>query len=209
MKVEWRKVMKEELDTFKDDFNKDLKKDIVEMKNSFNISLEDMEKKNLDMQIELTATKNKLNGCQIQVSELVAIMSRQDQMIAECKNQIDLLRAKVSQACIFIQGLVIRKDDDCVVKVKDFFQMQLKIEEEIKVRSAIKIGGDQHLVKVELKNSCDKGIIFCHVKHLKGVVNEFDRKYRIESDLPPKMKEQKKEKDKLGWITPHSMLEIN
>ena len=174
----------------------ELKADIVQVKLDKEAIKEDLVKIELEqvtMKTDLTKTKEQLNGCKVQISDLIGIVTRQDQIIKECKSQIEELKMSVSNANLIIQGIIVKKDQPYREAVNQFFQNQMKIQEDINIEFVTRKGkGKNAPLLVRLKDTSQKGVIFSHVKNLKDITNELDKPYCIDNDLPPATRERRR-----------------
>ena len=123
----------------------DLKTDMMEEIKSIKESKEETKKK-IDSMVtakvneELMKTKAELRGCQLQINELTSVTIRQEQMIAECKNEIESLQMYVSRKNLLIKGVVVSHNQTCKDAISNFFKEKLKIEEEIPIKKAYRLG---------------------------------------------------------------------
>ena len=142
VKEEWNKEFKQTIESSIAKLQTEWKDGLIELKNKkkeIDTSIAAMEKSHEDLKTELNTTKEQLNGCKIQVSELISIVSRQDQIIQECQNHIEDLRIDKGDKNLIIQGLTIPKSVSCKEVVKAFFNDKLKMgEDSVPIHSAFK-----------------------------------------------------------------------
>ena len=179
------------METFKQDLRQDfadLKNDLSTEKQTFMTEVNDRITK---VSGDVTSANGKVNGCVVQVKDLQDVVIRQDQIIHECVARIDKLEKRSMNSNILIKGLVKKKDVSWRTTVGKFFMEILKVGE-INILDAFKIGKYPNSpVLVTLTDGKDKSKIFAKAKDLGDVVNEFDKPYRIDEQLPPAIREKK------------------
>ena len=146
--------------------------------------------KNSKIESNLLATDTQITVCKKHVEELEGVAMRQDQIIRECKREIQQLQLQASKLNLFIYGLIKQDKENCKDVVKNFFKDVLKIDTDISIKSAYRKGkGKQGPVFVMLSNVADKSKIYSNVKKLKDATNSLGKAYRIEDDLPSEIRE--------------------
>ena len=165
----------------------EIKTDVADLKRSK--CDHDISKKALDTLVKSdteSSTKIKL---------LSAIVIRQDARIMQLESALEAIQRNFRRPNLFIDGLTERHGDvlkDRIEQVQEFFKEKMEIQEEIKVKKAFWIGSSKNrLMKVELVNSDDKGLIFAHASNLKGKRNARRRLYFINDDLSEAEREQR------------------
>ena len=93
-----------------------------------------------------------------------------------------------------ISGLDEEDDEDVTATtqlVTEFFSQTMKVEENIDIKSANRIGkANPRTILVRLQNVKDKGAIFKKVSNLKEVRKSKDGPYYINNQLPPCLQER-------------------
>ena len=127
-----------------------------------------------------------------QVSALTNVCVRQEHELKDISRKVLAMEMCENRAYLLIYGIGVTQYEDVKGTVKDFFKRKLKIEREIPIANAYKLGktGNFRPIKVILQQPQDKGTIFKHVKNLKGLKNEMDKPYRIDDDLPANLQEE-------------------
>ena len=154
---------------------------IASVKTDCLTALECRIKKTEDAQVEtnkeVTKVKEKISNQELQITEIQAVIIRQDQIISECKNQIEELQGFTKRKNIIISGLKL-KEGNAIGQVQEFFKNILNLTREIPILDAFHLSSSQYSpVKVVLRNPKDKSVIFKNANKLKGKKNEDDRFY--------------------------------
>ena len=129
--------------------------------------------------------KTDLKTCRLQLTEAIGAVSRQDQIIGECKERIEVLQSKLDRKELRISGIKETKDEKCTDVVKSFFKKYLGID--VDIEDAFRVGSYKpRVLVVELSHARDKSKIFSNTKKLKDVVNKFDKPFRVFDQLSQK-----------------------
>lgn len=125
---------------------------------------------------------------------LVGIMSHQNEEIAGLKKVLSNMAVRSMRHNIIISGLVEQKNENITWSVLEFFKSKLKIEENIAIVSAYRIGnGAERSIVVELAKLEDKAKIYHSVSKLKGVKNSNGKSYFISDQLPEVYAERRRQ----------------
>ena len=80
-----------------------------------------------------------------------------------------------------------KKEENCVTTVNSFFKEKLKIEEDVGVCEAYRVGrGKSRTMMVKLDNPRKKGFMFANVKNLKDVTNDEGKYFQIREQFTAK-----------------------
>ena len=135
-----------------------------------------------------------------QVSKLADAVAFQRHVITELCNKTDVHELDKYKPNLIIQGLPEKKEENCMTEVKEFFKEKLNLVHDIQIKYAYRIGNGKHRpIKVSLVHQTDKGVIYSHAKNLKGKTNRNGKGYKIDDDLPPKLREQKNKSRHFMW----------
>ena len=120
-----------------------------------------------------------------QIKTLKDLAIKQELKINELCNQITSMQAQLKKQKIIINDILEKKDENPIQVAKNFFKNQLKIDQEIKIKDAYRMGtGEQRALMIILHNPRDKSRIFGKVGNLKDAKNAKSRSYNISDDLP-------------------------
>ena len=129
---EWRKAL--------DDMKKGIEDDITKVKTDLNAEIDILRTEKNKVAQDSNTMRTELKTTQLQLNEVIGTVIRQRHEIDECKDKIEMLQEKLDQDVLKITGLVETKDENCVERVKRFFKNILKIEKEIGIRDAYRLG---------------------------------------------------------------------
>ena len=147
---------------------------------------------------DLTTTNFKVQLCQEEIEMLKGTVIRQEQIIAECKAEIETLQVNQMRSNLIIKGIVQSEKENCKELVKNFFKEKLEITEEIKICSANRMGkGKKAPMFVKLMDDDDKPKIFSKVKLLADLKNEYQAAYSVDEQLPGRTREKRRRKRNL------------
>ena len=146
---------------------------------------------------KLSKTSSEIELLKDQVRMLQGVTQRQNQSMGLMKIKSDSTHYRSMKDELFISGLEEEGEGESEVTtaelVTGFFTQTMKITEPIVISEAKRVGkASPKTVSVKLKNSQDKGVIFKHVKNLKGVRNNRDGEYYINNSLPPEQQERRR-----------------
>ena len=154
--------------------------------------------------ISAEKVKTNVNANTVRLNKLVDVIQRQDHLISELTDKVEYLQHSQVSPNLVIHGVTEKADENCVETAKDFFKTSMGIEQEIKVKTAYRIGKSKNKpLLIVLKQASSKGIIYKHVKNLKGKTNEYEKAYRIEDQLPPRKAEEQRKVRHLMWRNKH------
>ena len=152
-------------------------------------------------QMQATATVSEQK-----MEKMVDTMLYQKQIIDELVNKVDMLENEKTKPNIIIQGILETKGENTVNKVKEFFKKELELVHDVAVKAAFRLGkGKKRPIKVMLKNTGDKGLIYTNAKKLQEKKNSKGGGYRIEDELPPKQRETRKKHRNIAWRNKNSV----
>ena len=152
------------------------------------------------MKIEAAEAKSKksLHFCVSELQEIatnnfkvIQATIKQDQDIETLKKQMQTCEIKLQKGTLSITGIKKEEGEDITQKVLEFLKNKMKITQEIKIRTAYRLS--KYKVAFQVLDPNKLGLIFGHVKNLKGIKNEDDRFYKLEEILPD---HQTREKNK-------------
>ena len=158
---------------------------------------------------KINASDNKVAACEKKVLDLddktkltTKAVIRHDKDISNNAKSVNRLQLSAMKSCLLISGIKEEKGEKCDTKVQNFFKELLKINTEIPIVIAHRLGrikdNGYRLMKVTLADSKDKGIVYKHSKNLKGVTNDKGENYYINDQLPDIQTElQRKHKDRI------------
>ena len=148
---------------------------------------------------ELNDALQRLQSCEDRIKLLSKIIVKQDEMIKSLKKRVVKNEAKAIKSNLIVSGLIEDKTENAMQKVGDFFKEALKIEMTIEIKSAHRMGKavktENRNLLVELVNVTDKGVIFKHVKNLKG--KEQYKEVYINDHLPEELAEEQRRKKQI------------
>ena len=128
------------------------------------------------------------------------IVMRQDQIIQECKEQIEELQTARIRHNFVIKGIIVGEDMTIETAISNFFKKVLKIKQTIELEDAYKLGKSKNpLILIKLAKHKDIGVIFKNIKHLKNVVNSNNKPYRIDEQMIPRCRATRNRHKKLMY----------
>ena len=139
--------------------------------------------------------KNKLD----RFADMIAYQGHLLEELGGKANSNDLEKCKPN---LIIQGIPEKKEENCATEVKEFFKNQLLLVQDVQIKFAHRIGTNtkrSRAMKVSLVHQSDKGLIYSHAKNLKEKVSSSGKPYRIDDELPPKLREEKNKSIHLMW----------
>ena len=179
---EGMREIKEDIASFKS-FKTEVTDDISNIKKDVSALQTELTK----LKTDLTSTKTELEMCKVKLRETTGVTVKNDQVINECKTDLEEVNEKLNANKLRIRGIPETKEEVCTSKVKDFFTRILEISTEIKISRAHRIGkGRNRTILVYLKNSRDKGLIFANTKKLKDLKNELNYPYSVSNQFSAK-----------------------
>ena len=197
IKVDLQKSVKESQKALEDKVDEGLKK-IEDSNNKWHEEFKITEQRSKENEKELQTAKVELESCKDKLRKVIDISIRQEQVIHECKDKIDYLENMILNDVIRITGIRERKEEDVIQVVHNFFKQKLKIQKELSVIDAFRIGkGSHRAIKVQLAKPREKALIFGNLKHLKGVVNDIEKPYQVREHLSAKKYTEKKRQRQL------------
>ena len=118
---------------------------------------------------EVDEVKGDVSRLETKSSYIVQQLQHQDRLILELRDRMQSLENKDQKACMTISGLPRRKNEDCVQLITKFLSQVMEIKNPPKVIKAFRTGGaDTSPVKFFLTTGAQKGVIYGHLKNLKG-----------------------------------------
>ena len=114
-----------------DKWGNDLKKEIQEVKignTQYVQEVTTMKNEHCVMKKDLQDVKKEVGQYKIQVKNLVAVVSKQQLVIKECKEQLENLQAATMRNNIIICGIKEQKDENCIQTCANFFRHKMKID---------------------------------------------------------------------------------
>ena len=142
------------------------------------------------------------------ISQLIDVQSRQQHVIQELKNKVDALERDRIWPNLIISGIRETEEENSMTVVKNFFKEILGLVHDIHMKKAFRIGkGKNRAIKVILSNPGDKGLIYANVKKLQGKKGVNEKPYRIEDQLLPAEREERKRVREFKWRNKQSTAE--
>ena len=182
-----------------DEVKLDLKKEILEGKIETEKKIKEVTETKADKATVEKVSKELFENKQMcrlqysQIKELTGAVIRQEQEIHECKQEIERLHSMFIKRQLSIEGLGIEDDNSPSEQAQIFFQTIMKIEVEIRIRSAYQTGKEQKpVIHIDLLNPADKGEIFKKAANLSGIKNKYGKYYRLRDYRSSKVREEKK-----------------
>ena len=136
--------------------------------------------------------EGKVQYLETKLLKFAAVMEKQNAEIEKCKKEMEDQEIKRNKAYLYIFGLEQVKEDNAIQKVKDFFRDILKIQQEIPLLKAYKRWDEDKWVVAQFKNIGDKGVVYGHVKNLKGVKNGKNKSFQVKDMLPTRVTERRR-----------------
>ena len=168
-------------------------KDLNEDKTSREKAIKEAKTAGQQVSDELKGLKTEVTGYKNELKLLKDTIIRQDQEIKECKAEIEQLQLLNMKPNLIIGGLIRNEDENCKEVVMNFFSNVLKIEQEIKIKNAYRLGkGKKAPMFITVRNADEKFEILKKAINLKDVTNSQDEKYSIEEQLPNHLREEKR-----------------
>ena len=198
---EWRVMrtaMKTEIEQLKadlkDNFKSEMRK-VKEEQRKINTEMEKVKKEQMDSGIEQVKQRNNIEVCCKEIATLKGMISRQDHIIRECKDKILQLQKEKGENVLRISGLKEEEKEDPKTVVKNFFKNKMKIEEEISISDAHRVGkGEDRVMLVYLRIVAKKGLIFKHLKNIVKIKNYADKPYQVQEQILQREFEEMKRK---------------
>ena len=191
---EWKQLLEEAKVELQTNFTNS----IAEAKRDLETSISELREEKVKVETDLKEAKRQLKVCQLQLNETAGVCVKHDQVINECKRDIEMLKEKADRSIVKIAGLIEKKNEDCAEIVKTFFRDVLKVTGTVPLVDTHRVGkGDDRLMIVYLANPRDKGRIFACGKNLKDVKNRNDKPYNIFDQLTAKKRAEKNRKRQL------------
>ena len=167
-----------------------IKMDMAKQKSELETSMQEFKKQKND---EIKDLKRSIKQCQDGNKLMTKVIINQDQAVQHLSKKTTSIEYKTMRPNLLFSGLTEAKGENCIQIIKSFIKDKLKVTDDIKVRSARRIGkGDNRPIEVVLKNPTDKGVIYKHTSNIKGVKNDKNQGYFIEDQLPEVLAEQKR-----------------
>ena len=121
------------------------------------------------------------------------MMIKKDQEVKELKNRVLQLETKAIKHEMIFQGIAETAEEDTLQAVKDFCKEKLKIESDLKILTAFRMGkGTTRPILVRFSTPGIKGVIYSHLKNLKGMKNAKGYGYQISDNLPEEASEKQR-----------------
>ena len=151
----------------------------------------DVQKKKLqvvsDKVDQVTIDRDKFNF-------MIDLLIGQEQRITHLNDKVTDMQVRSMKANLVINGLPQQENEDCKEVVSTFFKEKMKIEEEVKIDVAHRIGaGKTRAMVVRLKDPSEKAKIFTSVSKLKGKKNSEDKHYSVGDQLPEAIAERQRQ----------------
>ena len=174
-----KKALEDKIDRVKDD----LKNDLTEVKQgnaAMQKRITDLETENKRMNTELTTVSTQLKVCQLQLTEVIGVVIRQDQKISEHDERMELAENQLNKDVLRIQGLGEHDKSELKAKIDEFLKEKLKIEQTIKLKDYYQIGrGKNATTVIQLSKVMDRSIIFNGAKNLKDLISANGKPFQI------------------------------
>ena len=187
LKISMKELVKEAVDELKKDMKAELKREIKQELNAeWNAAMTQNKDENAKVLSEFNSLKEDNTSVSTKLSMMLASLAlyetklgetqgtvvRQDQMINELKMEMENTTYQINTPNLCIGGLLQVQGQDRKTLVSNFFKHVLKIEQDISIDEAFRVGkGKTRTMIVKLTKPNDKAIIFKQVKNLKDVLN--------------------------------------
>ena len=144
---------------------------------------------------------NKIKVNEDKVKLALKAIVKHDSSITTIDHKVTNMQTRSMRKNLIISGIKEKSKENCKVVANKFFKDKLKIDEELPIATAHRLGdksNEERPLIVQLTNQADKGKIFQHVKNLKDLESEVGAGYFVNEQLPPVKEERKRlEKDKI------------
>ena len=108
--------------------------------------------------------------------KLVQATIKQDQDITVLKKQMQTCEVKIQKGLMTINGIKKTEDEDIYWKIQDFFTTKMKLQKELKLKTAYRM--NKYKVAFQLIDQNDIAYIFSNIKNLKDVKNDDGKFYQ-------------------------------
>ena len=137
----------------------------------------------------LKAAVQRIEKCENTIELLTGIVMRQDETIRILKDKVIKVEIKIMKANILVAGIQEMKGENCIKVAQNFFKKDLKIESDIKVATAFRIGkGEKGSLLIKLLYESDKGVVYKHIKNIK------ETQMYVNDHLPEEAAEEQRRK---------------
>ena len=145
-------------------------------------------------------SNNELVQMKEELKCLSKIVTRQEKMLLERQNKDDENDVRSMKCNLVIRGVTEKKPENCIEIAKNFFKNIMKIEGDVHVQYAHRLGKNKNRpLLVHLKSPADKGRIYKNSKTLKDARNENNQKYKIRDQLPARHEAMESRNRDLLW----------
>ena len=151
----------------------DIKKELISTRQRDDTAIKEVTNKQDDQQAAINRISGETAYCKTQVNKLTDVVTRQSHIIKELKNKVEDLEKNQIKDNIVIKGIEVSDNENCKELAQRFFKNNLKIENQIGIKGAFRIGKKNKYrpILVMLNHNTDKATIFSHSKNLKGQLN--------------------------------------
>ena len=154
---------------------------------SIQTELEDLKTSQEENHKNTSDLQTTVENLQSQVCSLVNFVVRQDSLIKEEHDKFEKEDSRNLRGNVIISGIVETKPENCMDKVKEFFDNILKVEQQVAVKNAFRIGkGKTRPILVYLRSPSEKGKIYKRTKFLKDIKNNEGKPYRVRDHMTAK-----------------------
>ena len=138
---------------------------------------------------------------QTKIKQLADVVAYQSHVIDELKSKIENFELEKMRLNLLIHGIKEVKDENCTTMAKNFFKEKLELTQDIQIRKAFRVGkGKTRPILTCLSNAHEKGLIYANIKKLQELKDANNKQiYRIEDQLPPKVRARKQRARNLMW----------
>ena len=193
MKEELKRSISDEVETLKTSLTTNLKGEFTKLRSDTLSDITEIKHSQVQIKEDVATNKKDIKVCKDQMSNMEKVLIRQEQMLEECKSQIEDLKETSTSNIIRIRGILEHKNEKCASIVSDFFKTKLRINGNIPIVDAFRIGeGKDRVIKVILRYARDKWKVFGHTKNLKDVLNENNKPFQINAQLPARKFEMRR-----------------
>ena len=149
---------------------------------------------------EVKKVKDANSFLMTKIDKLADTVARQDQVISELHNKIEIMEKEKLKPNLLIKGIQEEQDENCVELVQNFFKEKMEIDEIVGIRKAFRIGkGKNQAILATLLDSAFKVKIFSSVNKLQGKKNHLKRAYHIDDQLPARLNTTKQKQHDIMW----------
>ena len=150
-----------------------------------------METSNTTLRANFEALEARMEQMEIRSEKMLNLFHYQEQILTECRVNIEKLETQKTKNNLIIQGLEVKAGETTIKAVQDFFKEQMNMQQPVQIQKAFKSEKFDNIT-VKLTNPGDKKTVFEHVKNLKGKKNKAGKFYSVDNQNNSRMKENRR-----------------